>query len=42
MYKSTQGQEQSANGQPNAEQGQGTDSNAGGDNVTDAEFEEVK
>jgi molecular chaperone DnaK len=42
MYKSTQGQEQSANGQPNAEQGQSTDSNAGGDNVTDAVFEEVK
>jgi molecular chaperone DnaK len=44
MYKSTQGEAQGGNGQPNADQGQGqsTDSNAGGDNVTDAEFEEVK
>ncbi len=44
MYKSTQGQPQDGNGQPNAEQGQepNADANAGGDNVTDAEFEEVK
>ncbi|MEO8822071.1 MAG: molecular chaperone DnaK [Ginsengibacter sp.] len=44
MYKATQGEAQGGNGQPNAEQGQsqGADANAGGDNVTDAEFEEVK
>ena len=47
MYKSTQGAEGqgAGNGQPNAEQGQeqNAESNAGGgDNVTDAEFEEVK
>jgi len=44
MYKSTQGQPGGNNGQANAGQGQqeGAESNAGGDNVTDAEFEEVK
>jgi molecular chaperone DnaK len=44
MYKSTQGEAQGGNGQPNAGQGaeQNTEANAGGDNVTDAEFEEVK
>jgi molecular chaperone DnaK len=43
MYKATQGAP-SGNGQPNAEQPQqeNAESNAGGDNVTDAEFEEVK
>jgi molecular chaperone DnaK len=42
MYKSTQGQPQDGNGQQNAGPEQNTQSNAGGDNVTDAEFEEVK
>ncbi len=46
MYKATQdaGGAQGGNGQPNADQGQpeNAESNAGGDNVTDAEFEEVK
>jgi molecular chaperone DnaK len=44
MYKATQGAGAEGNGQPNAGQGQqeNTESNAGGDNVTDAEFEEVK
>ena len=44
MYKSTQGQPQDGNGQPNAGQAQeqNAEGNAGGDNVTDAEFEEVK
>jgi len=45
MYKATQGAgEQGGNGQPNADQGhpENAESNAGGDNVTDAEFEEVK
>lgn len=45
MYKATQGQP-GADGHANAGQGQGpqegAESNAGGDNVTDAEFEEVK
>ena len=43
MYKATQGAP-GGNGQPNAEQPQqeNAESNAGGDNVTDAEFEEVK
>ncbi len=45
MYKATQGQP-GGDGQANASQDQGpqegTESNAGGDNVTDAEFEEVK
>ncbi|MEO8853848.1 MAG: Hsp70 family protein, partial [Ginsengibacter sp.] len=43
MYKATQGAG-SENGQPNPEQGQqeNAGSNAGGENVTDAEFEEVK
>ncbi len=46
MYKATQGEAQGggSNGQPNADQGpqEGAEANAGGDNVTDAEFEEVK
>ncbi len=42
MYKSTQGQPQDGNGQQNAGPEPNTQSNAGGDNVTDAEFEEVK
>ena len=42
MYKSTQGQPQDGNGQQNADPEPNTQSNAGGDNVTDAEFEEVK
>lgn len=43
MYKASQGAEQGANGQSNTQQGQeNAESNAGGDNVTDAEFEEVK
>lgn len=45
MYKATQNaRPQGGEGQPNAEQGQpeNAESNAGGDNVTDAEFEEVK
>ncbi len=45
MYKAGQGAEaQGGNGQSNASQGQqeGAEANAGGDNVTDAEFEEVK
>ena len=42
MYKSTQGQPQDGGGQQNAGPEQNTESNAGGDNVTDAEFEEVK
>ena len=46
MYKASQSAdaEGGGNGQPNAEQGQpeGAEANAGGDNVTDAEFEEVK
>ncbi|MEO6894925.1 MAG: molecular chaperone DnaK, partial [Ginsengibacter sp.] len=44
MYKSTQGEAQGGNGQQTADQGQeqNTEANAGGDNVTDAEFEEVK
>src|SRR5690242_10194529 len=42
MYKATQGQPQ-GDGQANAGgEPQGAESNAGGDNVTDAEFEEVK
>ncbi len=45
MYKAAQGQP-GADGHANAGQGQGpqegAESNAGGDNVTDAEFEEVK
>jgi len=43
MYKATQGAP-GGNGQPNAEQPQqeNAESNASGDNVTDAEFEEVK
>lgn len=43
MYKATQNAG-GGNGQPNAEQPQqeNTGANAGGDNVTDAEFEEVK
>ncbi|HEY5392301.1 MAG TPA: molecular chaperone DnaK [Hanamia sp.] len=43
MYKATQGAG-GENGQPNAEQGQqeNAGANAGGENVTDAEFEEVK
>jgi molecular chaperone DnaK len=41
MYKSSQGQPQ-GDGQANAGQEQGAETNAGGDNVTDAEFEEVK
>ena len=44
MYKASQGD--AAQGQPGAEQHAGaeagTDENAGGENVTDAEFEEVK
>jgi molecular chaperone DnaK len=45
MYKASQGAaEQGDNGQANAQQGQqeNAETNAGGDNVTDAEFEEVK
>jgi molecular chaperone DnaK len=42
MYKSTQGQPQDGGGQQNAGPEQNTEANAGGDNVTDAEFEEVK
>ncbi|HZW69819.1 MAG TPA: molecular chaperone DnaK, partial [Hanamia sp.] len=42
MYKSTQGQPQDGGGQQSAGPEQNTESNAGGDNVTDAEFEEVK
>ncbi|MGN6605285.1 MAG: molecular chaperone DnaK [Ginsengibacter sp.] len=42
MYKASQGQPQ-GDGQANAGgEPQGAESNAGGDNVTDAEFEEVK
>jgi molecular chaperone DnaK len=44
MYKATQGEAQGGNGQPNAGPGQqeNAESSAGGENVTDAEFEEVK
>ncbi len=44
MYKATQGAEAGANGEPNAGQGEpeNAEASAGGDNVTDAEFEEVK
>ncbi|MEO8819579.1 MAG: molecular chaperone DnaK [Ginsengibacter sp.] len=45
MYKASQNAgPQGGEGQPNPEQGQpeNAESNAGGDNVTDAEFEEVK
>jgi len=43
MYKASQGQgAPGGDGQPNGQQQENAQSNAGGDNVTDAEFEEVK
>jgi molecular chaperone DnaK len=43
MYKATQGAGQPGNGQADGQQpNENADANAGGDNVTDAEFEEVK
>jgi len=43
MYKASQGQgAPGGDGQPNSQQQENAQSNAGGDNVTDAEFEEVK
>jgi hypothetical protein len=45
MYKATQGAEAGgSDGQGNGQQAhqEGAEANAGGDNVTDAEFEEVK
>jgi molecular chaperone DnaK len=44
IYKATQGAEAGGNGGSNAEkrQPENAEANAGGDNVTDAEFEEVK
>jgi hypothetical protein len=45
MYKATQEAGANGNGQPNGEPGAGQEAHAtadAGDNVTDAEFEEVK